>query len=115
MKIIKKDSKKGKYYLRVFADSMVGGLIPCLSYVYMRYSKAKFYAYNDCIVFAHSIANKFNYNIECGNNWKVDDWGIIAHTSQLFTFGAILHKYNETGALLDTMHIVITKENVYII
>ena len=91
------------------------GFLPTLLNVYNKPSRAKSYAYKDCTEIAFSYARKISEDYEDGNKWKVFDFGIIAHTLQTFTFGAILRKYDKFDKCCGECHMVITKENVFII
>lgn len=115
MKVISEKTAKGRYYLGLFDSSIQFGYLPTISVVYGNYSRAKDLAYNDCIDIAFAYARKISDNIESGSNWKVYDWGIIAHNTSTFTFGAILRKYDENNNVQGVLHMVVTKENVYII
>lgn len=114
MKVITKDSKKGKQFLKMFDDSSIGGLLPYLSQVYGRYSQSKISAYNDCMDWVFEYA-KICSALLNGRSWKVVDIGVISHNTFKFTFGAILHKVDMYGRYIESMHIVITKDNIYII
>lgn len=114
MKVIAKESKKGKYFLKMFDDSYIGGILPYLSQVYDNYSQRKINAYCECREWAVRYAKKCSAPL-IGSSWKVVDIGVIAHNSFAFTFGAVLHKVDVYGRYIDSMHIVITKSNIYVI
>ena len=113
--MLSESSVKGQYYLGLFKQSMKYGFLPVLSNVYNSYSRAKSYAYNDCVEIVFSYARKISEDYEDGYKWKAYDWGIIAHNLQTFTFGAILRKYDKFNNCCGVIHMVITKENVFII
>ena len=115
MKVISSNSKKGQHYLKLFESSYISGRLPYLSQVYGNYSLAKMNAYSECRAFAFKYAKKISDNIESDYYWKVVDMGVISHNSQKFTFGALLHKVDLLGCYHGTLHMVITKENIYII
>ena len=115
MKVLSEKSAKGRYYLGLFDSSMKFEYLPTISVVYGKYSRAKYLAYNDCIDIAFAYARKISDNIESGSKWIVYDWGVIAHNKREFTFGAILRKYDENANFKGVLHMVVTKENVYII
>lgn len=114
MKVISKESKKGKQFLKMFNDSSIGGILPYLSQVYGRYSQNKINAYNDCREWVFGYAKKCSALLN-GRSWKVADIGVISRNSFYFTFGAILHKIDDNGFYIESMYIVITKDNIYII
>lgn len=114
MKVITKESKKGKQFLKMFEDSSIGGILPYLSQVYGRYSQSKINAYSECRDWVFEYAKKCSALLN-GRSWKVVDIGVISHNTFNFTFGAILHKVDEYGRYIDSMYIVITKDNIYII
>lgn len=114
MKFITKESKKGKQLLKMFGDSYIGGILPYLSQVYGSYSQNKIDAYNDCRDWVFGYAKKCS-ELLTGSSWHVVDIGVISHNTFSFTFGAILHKVDVYGRYLDSMHIVITKDSIYII
>lgn len=115
MKVINSNSKKGQHYLKLFESSYIKGRLPYLSQVYGSYSLAKMSAYSDCRVIAYKYAKKISDNIEDGYYWKVADMGVISHNRVNFTFGALLLKVDQLGRYYGTLHMVITKENIYII
>lgn len=98
----------------MFDDSFVGGILPYLSQVYGSYSQGKIDAYSECSDWVFGYAEKCSAPL-IGSSWKVADIGVISHNTFNFTFGAILHKVDVYGRYLDSMHIVITKGNTYII
>ena len=114
MKIINKESKKGKQFLKMFDDSFIGGVLPYLSQVYGSYSYGKIKAYNECRDWVFEYAKKCSALLN-GISWKVADFGVISHNTFNVTFGAILHKVDVYGRYIDSMYIVITKDNIYII
>lgn len=114
MKVITKESKKGKQLLKMFVDSNMGGILPYLSDVYRSYSQSKINAYNKCREWVFRYAQKCSEPL-IGSGWKVVDIGVISHNTYSFTFGAILHKVDVYGRYIDSMYIVITKGNTYII
>ena len=115
MKVINSNSKKGQYYLKLFYLSYINGRLPYLNQVYCKYSLAKINDFNVRRAKAYAYAKKINDNIESGYYWKVTDMGVIAHNSNAFTFGALLIKVDELGRYHGSLHMVITKENTYII
>ena len=114
MKVITKESKKGKQFLKMFEDSYIDGILPYLSQVYGRYSWRKIKAYNNCQKWVFEYAEKCSDPLN-GRSWKVMDIGVISYNNFNFTFGAVLHKIDEYGRYFDSMYIVITKDNIYII
>ena len=114
MKVITKESKKGKQLLKMFDDSNMGGILPYLSEVYGSYSQSKINTYKKCKEWVFRYAKKCSEPLIC-SSWKVVDIGVISHNAYSFTFGAILHKVDVYGRYIDSMHIVITKGNTYII
>ena len=114
MKVITKESKKGMQFLKMFEDSNMGGILPYLSDVYGSYSQSKINAYNECREWAFRYAKKCSEPL-IGSSWKVVDIGVISHNIYTFTFGAILHKVDVCGRYIESMYIVITKGNIYII
>lgn len=114
MKVITKESKKGKQFLKMFEDSYIGGILPYLSQVYENYSQRKINAYCECREWTFNYAKKCS-KLLIGSSWKVVDIGVIAHNTFNFTFGAVLHKVDVYGRYIESMYIVITKENIYII
>lgn len=115
MKVIKSNSKKGHYYLKLFESSYINGCLPHLSQVYGKYSLAKMYAYSECSALAFKYAKKISDNIESNYYWKVVDMGVISYNWATFTFGALLYKVDQLGHYHGALHMVITKENIYII
>lgn len=115
MKVIDRGSKKGKYFLDCFEKSSCGGILPYLSQVYGSYSQAKINAYNDCREYAFEYVKRLNKFAKIGECWKVADIGVISYNSQMFTFGAILHKCDVIGRYLESVYLVITKDNIYLI
>jgi hypothetical protein len=114
MKVISKESKKGKQFLKMFNDSYIGGVLPYLSQVYGSYSKSKINAYIECRDWVFEYAKKCSELLN-GRSWKVTDIGVISHNNFNFTFGAILEKIDDNGFYIESMYIVITKDNIYII
>lgn len=114
MKVITKESKKGKQFLKMFEESSIGGILPYLSQVYGSYSQSKINAYSECRDWVFEYAKKCSALLN-GKSWKVADIGVISHNTFSFTFGAILHKVDTYGRYIDSMYIVITKDNIYII
>lgn len=114
MKVIIKESKKGKQFLKMFEDAYIGGILPYLSQVYKNYSQSKINAYSECREWTFRYAKKCSAPL-IGSSWKVADIGVIAHNNFNFTFGAVLHKVDVYGRYIDSMYIVITKENIYVI
>lgn len=114
MKVITKESKKGKQFLKMFEDSYIGGVLPYLSQVYGRYSQSKINTYNDCRDWVFEYVKKCSALLN-GRSWKVADIGVISHNTFNFTFGAILEKIDDNGFYLESMYVVITKYNIYII
>lgn len=114
MKVITKESKEGKRFLRMFDDSYIGGVLPYLSEVYKSYSQSKIDAYGECWGWVIDYAKKCS-KLLTGSSWHVVDVGVISHNVFTFTFGAILYKVDNKGLYIDSMYIVITKENIYII
>lgn len=114
MKVITKESKKGKQFLKMFDDSYIGGILPYLSQVYESYSQAKINAYSECRDWVFEYAKKCSALLN-GRSWKVADIGVISHNNFNFTFGAILEKIDSYGMYIESMYVVITKDNIYII
>ena len=114
MKVITKDSKKGKKFLKMFDNSNIGGILPYLSQVYESYSQHKINAYIDCRDWVFGYAKKCSEPL-INSSWKVVDIGVISHNTYIFTFGAILHKVDVCGRYIESMYIVITKGDIYII
>lgn len=115
MKVINSNSKKGQKYLEMFKSSYINGRLPYLSQVYGSYSLAKISAYSDCRAIAYKYAKKISDNIEDDYYWKVVDMGVISYNRVKFTFGALLIKVDQLGRYHGSLHMVITKENIYII
>lgn len=114
MQIVTKESKKGKSFLTKFEKSYKDGKLPYLSEVYGNYSLRKIEAFNWCRAWAYKYAGECSALLN-GSRWKVVDIGVISHNCCKFTFGAVLHKVDEYGKYIESMYIVISKENIYII
>lgn len=118
MKTISKDSKIGKYYInKILHLKEDGHLIPELSDVFGTFSDAKMRAYNGCCRTMYDIVDNFNKSKSGYNKliMRPNDWGVIAHNSARFTFGAILHVHSENYDYSATFYLIITVGNTYII
>lgn len=114
MKVITKESKIGKKFLEMFEDSYIGGVLPYLSQVYRSYSVRKINDYMECRDWVFDYAKKCSALLN-DRSWKVADIGVISYNNYNFTFGAILEKIDSDGLYIESMYIVITKDNIYII
>lgn len=118
MKIIAKDSKKGKELIHKFVNAYGHSLtLPALGGCYRKYSIAKFIAYNTCYNIVNGYVNMSNRAASGENKMvrNIVDYGILSFNSSVFTFGAVINCHSENFDFEENEYIVITKRNEFII
>lgn len=112
IKHLVRGTKKAEHYYNMLNSARAKTLfLPSLSETYVKCSDAKIDAYFKCVEFARKFAWNWS-DSEC--IMIVGDYGIIAHNSNTFTFGAsLMIKHKDDKDFKEFRYLIITKENIY--